>query len=91
MSQYLSNKSLSEAVKGPRIEWGLARLGLRLGLQSDLVRRGGKHYFIKYYNLNFGRQSTSGCYGVRFVTGPEDINRHTDIILALCRREKAEF
>lgn len=91
MSQYLSNKSLSEAVKGPRIEWGLARLWLRLGLQSDLVRRRGKHYFIKYYILNFDQQNTSGCYAVGFVTGPEDNDRNTDIILVLCRREKVDF
>lgn len=25
------------------------------------------------------------------MTGPEDIDRNTDIILALCRREEVEF
>lgn len=90
VSQYLSNKGLSEAVKGPRIEWGLARLWLRLGLQSDLVRGRRDNYFIKYDNLNFDWQNTSGCYGESFVTGPEDIDRNTDIILALCRREGVE-
>lgn len=44
-TQYLSNKSLSEAVKGPRIERRLTRLWLRLGLQSDLVRRDRKTLF----------------------------------------------
>lgn len=29
--------------------------------------------------------------GVCFVTGPEDIDRNIDIILALCRREEVEF
>lgn len=42
---YLPNESLSEAVKGPRIERRLTRLRLGLGLQSDLVRRDRKTLF----------------------------------------------
>lgn len=59
LTQYLSNQSLSEAVKGPRIERRLTGLRLRLGLQSDLVRQGGNALFYEILAPNLGPGSSS--------------------------------